>query len=431
MAGVIDTEYIQELKDLLVRLDEEASEAQEKYGAYSSDMRGNNPENAEIYKQQIITIATLWASIGGIYEGLTGDNYTRKKYSINTWTDGSIPGFENAVEIYQKGIETGKELSEFIKDAETIACGGDATVKKTSMGGNKRNIMKGGAPKPAKFAMTLAIITGLTFGVTQTPITTATVTAYSQAKDYLLQLAYGMRIIKTGCMTPAATFWNSLMVSIAPTGALDSCVQIARDNQAALLQLRTTVIASFNGLIAALSSAGLALGRSEFSRMFTYIENNIADPLCDLITNIATSTAALSQRTCRKMTRDVQQGIQSLIEYAKQPTPIAAGGELAEIANAFEATTEEVAASEEPLPQRQRTSDGMDSFLMEIGANPLAMKIIQQLQQKIRNTRAVNSGGRRRGTKKNKKTRKSRNKRQYRKTRQKKRKVSRRKLHTK
>lgn len=458
-----DSVYITQLKDLLVRLDGEGFQAQINYVSARAGAQ-------EEYKSQIISITSAWASMAGIYQGLTGNNDFMYKpgskspaFSISRWIDPTIPGFENAQEIYDNGIVTGIELSEMIKESADIATGDNVSndvneageivygfSKRVTFGGRKKPMMSGGASKSARVAMTLAIISGLSLGVIQSPLPTATITAYSQAKNYLLQLAYGMRVIKTGCMSGSAHFWNGLMMSIVPNGALDSCVQIARDNKAALIQLRTAVIGGFNTLLAALSSSGLVLGRGTFTSMFTFIEMNIADPLCDLITDIvsrasgmatsmATDMAEMGDRTCRKMTRDIKESIESLIKYARDNRPIQENGQLAEIANAFEDTVQEV-VNDEPFTQRRRTDAAvgtsasaadivtMDEYLATIGADEKAMEIIVKLQQKAKKIR---SGGRRRRTKKYKKTSKSRPKKHYRKTRQNKRKVSKRKLHTK
>lgn len=440
-----DSVYITQLKEMLVRLDEEGFQSQINYGNVSP-----TSTKANEYKSQIISIASAWASIAGIYQGLTGDNEFLYKpgtkspmFSISRWVfESSIPEFDNAQDIYDNGIETGMELSKMIIESAYIATGDDVSndvnaagemvfgfPKRVTNGGRKKHMMSGGASKSARVAMTLAIISGLAVGVVQSPLPVASANAYSQAKNYLLQLAYGMRVIKTGCMSGSAHFWNSLMISIVPNGALDSCVKIARDNKAALMQLRTVVIGGFNTLLAALSSSGLVLGRGSFTSMYNFIEMKIADPLCDIITDLVSRMAEMSGRTCRKMTRDIKESIQSLIQYAQDNRTIQQGGELLEVANAFEDTVDEV-VNEEPSSQRMRT-DAKDPYLMEIQANPLAMKIIERLQQKVLNARPTTGGRRRRRTKKNKKTRKPRHKKHYRKTRQNKRNVSRRKLHTK
>lgn len=474
-----DSAYITQLKQMLNDLNTAISDAQKEYGNYSANQQGNNPKMAELYKQQIISLATAWSSIAGIYEGLTGDDKSRSKYSANRWTDGSIPGFENAKEVYVMGVGTGKELSEMIKaaaDIVTVASGNNPLNSKgetvfgfdsVSMSGGRGRgrRMRGGAPEAAKTAMTLAIITGLGFAAASqySPLPSAAMAAYSNAKNYLIQLAYGMRVITPGCMTPTATFWNSVMVSILPNGALDSCIEIARKNEQALVQLRTVVVAGFNTLLAALTTSGLVLGREQFSEMYNFIKEKIAGPICDIIGNVATNTVVTASRTtraaasaaseatlmtarsCRAATREVGKAIKELITFARNEEnvnevgPINMGGEVAAAATELNTVLTEVVqpgpivgidtqGSVEDTPKRARVDD---PYLSVIQNNPAAMNIINKLQQQVRNTQgSVSSGGRRR-TKKNRKTYKSKQKNKYRKTRQKKRKVSRRKSHAK
>jgi hypothetical protein len=435
--------YITQLKDMLYGLDNAASYSQKEYGNYSANRQGNNPTMAELSKQQVISLATTWASIAGIYEGLTGDNQLRNRYSINSWTDGSIPGFENAKDIYTYGIITGKELSIMIKAAsEVVTVASDnnplnaqgETVYGFSnaprSGGRGRN-MRGGAPEAAKHAMTLAIITGLGFSAASnySPLPAATMTVYSNAKNYLIQLAYGMRVITPGCMTPTATFWNSVMVSILPNGALDSCIEIARKNEQALVQLRNVVVAGFNTLLAALTASGLVIGRGQFLEMYNFIKEQIASPICDIIGNVATnsviaasSASSMTARSCRSATRDVGKAIRDLMKFAQNQGqvndvgPINDGGEvlaaaldlntvLSDVTSpqgstpaADDVSTEESAPDAEVVsPKRMRAAID-DPYLSDIRNNPQAMNIILKLQQQVRNTQSsniVNAGGRR------------------------------------
>lgn len=475
--------YITQLTQMLTDLDNAVSVAQTEYGGYIQNRQGNNPQMAEHYKQQIISLSTAWCSIAGIYQGLTGDDNSRSKYATNRWTDGTIPGFEDAPKIYTYGISVGKDLSGMIKDVAvvvTAASGGKDTnakgetvfgfenVSRVSGGrGKKSKRMKGGAPDAAKNAMTIAIITGLGFAAASqySPLPGAAMTAYSNAKDYLIQLAYGYRVVTTGCTTTYAAFWNTVMVSFLPNGTLDSCVEIARKNQQALLQLRTVVNAGFNTLLTALTTSGLVLGREQFSEMYNFIKERIAGPICDIIGNVATNAASavsattrsaasaasdatqMSTRACRAATRDVGKAIQELITFARndgnvnEVGPINTGGEVAETADELNTVLTGVAQPGSALeddPQRTATPDNKrarvanDPYLRVIENNPVAMKIVKKLQQQVEKTRGSSDyGGTRRRRNKYRKTYKPKQKNKYRKTRQKKRKVSRRKSHTK
>lgn len=491
-----DTAYIKELKQMLTDLDSAVNVAKTKYGGYIQNRLGNNPENAELYKQQIISLSTAWCSIAGIYQGLTGDDETRSKYATNSWTDGTVPGFEDAPQIYRDGMAVGKDLSDMIKDVAvvvTAASGGEDKNEKgetvfgfanaSTVSGGRGRRMRGGAPDAAKNAMTIAIITGLGFAAASqySPLPAGAMAAYSKAKDYLIQLAYGYRVVTNGCTTTYATFWNTVMVSFLPNGSLDSCVEIARKNQQALLQLRTVVNSGFNTLLTALTTSGLVLGREQFSEMYNFIKEQIAGPICDIIGDVSTNAAFAASRatrsaasaasaatrsaasaasaathttvrSCRAATRDVGKAIKELITFARnegnvnEVGPINTGGEVAEAADEFntvmagavqpglsENTPKRGRAEVDPegadTPKRPRIDD--DPYLRVIENNPAAMNIVRRLQQQVKTTEgSVSSGGTRR-TKKNRKTYKSKHKNKYRKTRQKKRKVSRRTLHTK
>lgn len=471
-----DTAYITQLKQMLTDLDSAVSVAQTAYGGYIQTRQGNNPQMAEQYKQQIISLSTAWCSIAGIYQGLTGDVESRSKYATNRWTDGTVPGFEDAPQIYTYGLSVGKELSDMIKNVAvvvTTASGGEDKNQKGETvfgfanaspltGGSRGRRMRGGAaPEAAKHAMTLAIITGLGFAAASqySPLPGAAMAAYSNAKDYLIQLAYGMRVITPGCMTPYASFWNMVMSSVMPNGSYDSCVEIARKNQQALLQLRTMVVLGFNTLLASLTTSGLVLGRGQFSEMYDFIKEKIAGPICDIIGNVATNSASaasaatrsvassasdaqqMTARACRTATRDVGKAIQELITFAQNKNnvndvrPIMLGrdlnssGEVAATAAGLNTVLTDV-VQPGPVAEAAPRLVGADPYLRIIEDNPVAMNIVLRLQQQVRNTEgSVSSGGRRR-TKKNRKTYKSKQKK-YRKTRQKKRKVSRKKLHTK
>lgn len=478
-----DTAYITQLKQMLTDLDSAVSVAQTAYGGYIQNRQGNNPQMAEQYKQQIISLSTAWCSIAGIYQGLTGDVESRSKYATNRWTDGTVPGFEDAPQIYTYGLSVGKELSDMIKNVAvvvTTASGGEDKNQKGETvfgfanaspltGGSRGRRMRGGAaPEAAKHAMTLAIITGLGFAAASqySPLPGAAMAAYSNAKDYLIQLAYGMRVITPGCMTPYASFWNMVMSSVMPNGSYDSCVEIARKNQQALLQLRTVVVLGFNTLLASLTTSGVVLGREQFSEMYNFIKEKIAGPICDIIGNVATNSALaasaatrsvasaaseatqMSSRACRAATRDVGKAIQELITFAQNQNnvndvrPIMLGrdlnssGEVAATAAGLNAVLTEVVQPGPVAAAAPRLAVD-DPYLRIIANNPVAMNIVLRLQQQVKTTAQVNNtygstsyGGRRR-TKKNRKPFRSNQKNKYRKPRQTKRKVTRRKLHTK
>jgi len=316
-----DSVYIGELKYLLKGLSHDSYKIQEEYINYIDNKKGHNPANAARALNKLLPIVTTWTTIAGIYEGLTGDSTHRDSriYSINTWTDGSVKGFESPPKLYEDGILVGQQLAETIKEAADIASfasgveGGsnDAknendkivygfTVSKrggskrggSKRGGSKRG-MKGGAPFYVKRAMSLALIAGLGLIAYNIPgVTEGVSMAYTEATNYLIRLAYGMRVVREGCLTPSANLWNYVLVSVTPRDTIKSCVEIARENEAALQAITTTVQVGITSVIAFLNTTGIVLGWSNITSFLDFMDTRISEPLCDMIGASAVSVAS-------------------------------------------------------------------------------------------------------------------------------------------
>ena len=324
--------YISDLKNILDGLDTDANNSLIALGAATAKKQAHA-------KTAVISITITWASIMGIYEGLTGDKTLRRKYAISRWVDDKVTGLEGINEIFKTGIEIGETISDSIRDAADMAnevSGSDGVQilpkslssissgfsrKKTSFGGGRCG-MRGGAPGFAQHLMTIAIISCIGGGVVYSG---APSWAYITARDYLIQLAYANRVVTGGCRTASQIFWNNVAVNWISSGALESCLEQANRNAATLQSLRTTIVTGFTTLISTLSGLGLYIGSGQLGQAYNFIRSNLANPLCDLIASISSQSlaiagdaAAASGRMCHQQSTAMIEGIHRLNNPIRQ-----------------------------------------------------------------------------------------------------------------